>query len=63
MKREIKIFKSLEEQELYHLELMRRTTPLERFIRLFQMQQLSRQFHPIENKVRFIIIHKHGHTK
>lgn len=63
MARSIKIFKSFEEQEMYQLEEMRNTTPLERFKRLFRMQQLTKLFHPAKDTARRIIIHKNGHIK
>lgn len=63
MKREIKIFKSFEEQEQYHIEQLRKTTPLQRFQSLAQMQQWTKLFHTGENKTRRIIIQKNGHTQ
>jgi hypothetical protein len=63
VKREIKIFKSFEEQEQYHLQRMQNTTPLQRFIALYQMQQLSLRMNPPANKKRTIIIHKNGYTQ
>ena len=63
MKREIKIFKSFEEQEQYQMELLRNTTPHERFVSLFQMQQLTKIFHPVKDKTRRIIIQKNGHAQ
>ena len=63
MNREIKIFQSFEEQEKYHLEMMRNTTVFERFKTLFQMQKTTRIFHPVTDKIRKIIIHKNGHTQ
>lgn len=62
MSKTIKIFKSFEEQEQYHLEMMAKSTPEERFRVLYQMQQMTKKFHPVEDKTRKIIIH-HGHTK
>ena len=46
MKREIKIFKSFEEQEQYKLDKLKNTTPHQRLLNLFYMQNLSRKFHP-----------------
>jgi len=63
VKREIKIFKSFEEQEQYHLDLMRKTTPLERFKTLSELQQWTRTFHPQKDKTRKIVIQKNGHTQ
>ncbi|MBL7730092.1 MAG: hypothetical protein JNM88_02860 [Chitinophagaceae bacterium] len=60
MKGKIRIFKTMEEQELFHLKQMRNTTPLQRFIRLFQMQQFTQRLRKPENRTRRIIIHKHG---
>ena len=61
MKREIKIFKSFEEQEAYKLEKMRNTTILQRFQILFAMQQMTKKLHPSSNKKRRIIISSNGH--
>jgi hypothetical protein len=60
MAKSIKIFKSFEDQEMYQLEEMRNTTPLERFKRLFHMQQLTKLFHPTTNTSRRIIIQRNG---
>ena len=56
MKREIKIFKSFEEQEKFHIEQMLHTTPLQRFLNLYRMQQLNKLFHPVKDKSRKILI-------
>ena len=61
MKREIKIFKSFEEQEAYQLERLRKTTPLERLRNLYYMQQFSLKFQPKNNSQKKIII-SHGFT-
>ena len=63
MGREIKIFKSFQEQEEYHVEMMRNSTAFERLRTLFQMQKATKLFHPATDKVRKIIIHKNGHTQ
>lgn len=63
MKREIKIFKSFEEQEQYKLEEMRNTTVLERFKMLYAMQQMTKKLHPASDKKRIIIISPNGHIK
>jgi hypothetical protein len=63
VKREIKIFKSFEEQEQYHLDEMRKTTPLERFRNLFELQQLTKAFHPPADKSRKIVIQKNGYSQ
>ena len=60
MERKIKIFKSFEEQEAYNLEQMRKTTPKERFRRLYMMQQMSRRFHPTSDNIRKITIIRNG---
>lgn len=39
MAKELKIFKSFEEQEQYHLEQMANTKPIQRFQNLYKMQQ------------------------
>jgi len=57
LKREIKIFKSFEEQEAYHLEQMMKKTIKERFRSLFLMQQMTSLLHPCADKSRKIIIH------
>ena len=60
MSKSIHIFKSFEEQEQYHKEMMINSTPAERFRKLYQMQQMSKKFHPVTDKSRKIII-KNGH--
>jgi len=61
MEKKIKIFKSFEEQEEYHLSEMRSTTVKERFMNLYRMQMLSKVFNPVTDKSRKIII-QHGHS-
>jgi hypothetical protein len=61
-KRTIKIFKSFEEQEKYALDLMRSTTPLQRFQSLYRMQQWTKKFYPPKDKSRKIII-GNGHSQ
>jgi len=56
MKREIKIFESFEEQEQDNLDFMLKTTPLQRFQILYQMQQWTKLYHPVKDKTRKIII-------
>lgn len=63
MKREIKIFKSFEEQEQYKFEEMRNPTVLERFKILFAMQQMTKRLHPSSDNKRRIIIYTNGHIK
>jgi len=59
-KRTIKVFKTFEEQEAYHLEQMRKTTVRERFISLFKMQQFTQAFRKSASDKRTITIH-HGY--
>ena len=63
MKREIRIFKSFEEQEQFYSDKMLSSTPLERFKNLFRMQQITQLLHPPTNKNRKIIIIKNGHSQ
>ena len=58
MSKSIRIFKSFEEQEAYHLELMRNSTVEERFRKLYLMQKMTRSFHPAKDSKRKIIIKK-----
>ena len=58
MSKTIKIFKSFEEQAMYKNDLMINTTPLERFRKLFLIQQMTKKFHPVIDKSRKIIIHR-----
>jgi len=64
MERKIKIFKSFEEQELYHLEKMRQTTPKERLRNLYVLQQMSILIRPHspKNTSRKIVI-RNGYSK
>ena len=62
MSKSIRIFKSFEEQEQYHKEMMINSTPEERFRKLYQMQQMTKKFHPVTDKSRKIII-RNGHVK
>ncbi len=59
MKREIKIFKSFEEQEAYQIDKQKKTTPEQRLVNLFYMQNLSRKFRPNKTAQKKIII-THG---
>jgi hypothetical protein len=61
-KRTIKIFKTFEEQEAYHLEQMRKTTVKERFRSLLKMQQFTQAFHRTVSDKKTITIH-HGYLK
>lgn len=63
MKRQIKIFRSFEEQEQYKLDEMRKTTVSERFQMLYRMQQMTKLLHPDSDKKRRITISKNGHTQ
>jgi hypothetical protein len=58
MERSIKIFRSFDEQEQYNLEQARSTTPLQRFQKLYEMQEFTRRFHPSNDKTRKIVIRK-----
>jgi hypothetical protein len=62
MSKTIRIFKSFEEQEQYNLEMMAKTTPEERFRKLYKMQQLTKMFHPVRDKSRKIII-RNGYSE
>lgn len=62
MSKSIHIFKSFEEQEQFHKELMINSTPAERFRKLFLMQQWTKAFHPVKDKSRTITI-RNGYTK
>jgi hypothetical protein len=55
--RKIKIFKTFEEQENYHLDWMRNSTPKERFAALFKMQQFTNVIHKQPYSKRLITIH------
>jgi len=55
--RKIKIFKTFEEQEAYHLDWMINSTPKERFAALLKMQQFTNRFHKPTSDKRTIIIH------
>ncbi len=58
--KKIQIFKTFAEQEEWHLQQMKSSTPQERFRSLLQMQQLTKAFHkPCTEKK--VIIH-HGYT-
>ena len=60
--RRIKIFKTFEEQEAYHLEWAINTTPKERLIALLKMQRVTNTFHKKTPGKRTITIH-HGYFK
>lgn len=62
MSKSIKIFKSFEEQERYNLEMMAKSTPEERFRKLYQMQQLTKMFHPVTDRSPKIII-RNGYSE
>jgi len=59
MAKSIRIFKPFEEQEMFSLEQISKTTPLDRFKNLHRMQMLSGCFHPAGDKSRKIVI-QHG---
>ncbi len=58
MSKSIRIFKSFEDQEAYHLELMMNSTVEERFRKLYLMQKMTRSFHHEKDSKRKIIIKK-----
>ncbi len=58
MDKKLRIFKSFEEQEQYHKELMSQSTIAQRFRKLFQMQQMNRLLHPVKDRSRKIQIRK-----
>ena len=58
MDKQVRIFKSFEDQEQYHKNLMGQTTVVERFKNLFQMQQINKMLHPVTDKSRKIQIRK-----
>jgi len=60
--RSIKIFKTFEEQEAYHLDWAVNSTPKERLITLLKMQRITNAFHKQAAGKRTIIIH-HGYLK
>lgn len=51
-------FNSLQEQEEYHLNLMRKSSVQKRFKRLYAMQQISSLLRPPKDFIRKIIIKK-----
>jgi hypothetical protein len=63
MEKKIKIFKSFEEQEKHHLQLLLESTVADRFRSLYKMQQWTKLFHPATDNTRKIIIHKNGHSE
>jgi hypothetical protein len=58
MAKSIKLFKSLEELEVYHFEMMKKSTIEERFRRLKAMQELTLLMHPSTDKIKKITIRK-----
>ncbi len=58
MNKSIRIFKSFEEQEAYHLEQMRNSTIEERFKKLYIMQEMTKLLHSRRNSDRKITIHE-----
>ena len=58
MPKSIHIFKSLEEQEQHHKNLMLQTTVEERFRKLLRMQEITKLLHPVSDKTRKIQIRK-----
>ncbi|MBL7746191.1 MAG: hypothetical protein JNM19_02080 [Chitinophagaceae bacterium] len=58
MKKSVHIFRSVEEQELYHKKLMACSTAADRFRKLYQMQLFNQLLHPVADKSRKIRIGK-----
>jgi hypothetical protein len=58
MNKSVRIFRSFEEQELYHRKIMLQSTVMERFKRLYQMQQITKLLHPVADNSRKIQIRK-----
>jgi hypothetical protein len=58
MNKTVHIFKSFEEQEQFHKDLMLQTNVAERFRKLYQMQQMTKLLHPVTDKSRKILIRK-----
>ncbi len=58
MQKRVHIFKSLQEQELYHLKMMQESSVAERFRQLYLMQQMTRLLHPVKETPRKIQIRK-----
>lgn len=58
MNKSVRIFKSFEEQEQFHKNLMLQTNVAERFRKLYQMQEMSKLLHPVTDKSRKIQICK-----
>ncbi|MBC7867440.1 MAG: hypothetical protein H7X88_07890 [Gloeobacteraceae cyanobacterium ES-bin-316] len=58
MKRAIHIFKSIREQEEFHLQWMKDSSVEDRFKRLLQMQAFSLLLHPPNDKISKIKIQK-----
>jgi hypothetical protein len=54
----VRIFKSMEEQEQYHQQIMLQSTIAERFRKLCQMQQLTKLLHPATDHSRKILIRR-----
>ena len=62
MEKFIRIFKSHEEQEQYYKQFMLRSSVIERFRKLYLMQQMTRLLHPIDDHSRKIQI-RNGHSE
>ncbi len=54
----VRIFKSIQEQEQYNRQVMLQSTVADRFIVLYNMQQLTRLLHPCKDHFRKIQIRK-----
>jgi hypothetical protein len=58
MKKQVRIFKTLQEQEDFHFRQQLQSSPADRFRRLYQMQQFHMALHPVTDKTRKIQIGK-----
>jgi len=58
MKKFVRLFKLLEEQEQFHKELMLASSVAERFRKLYEMQQMTKLLHPASDHSRKIQIRK-----
>jgi hypothetical protein len=58
MQERVRIFKSLQEQEHFHGQLLLQSSVADRFYTLYQMQQFTRLLHPGKNEARKIQIRK-----
>lgn len=54
----IHVFKSISEQESFHRQLMIQSTVMDRFRKLYKMQQINSLLHPVADKSRKIYIRR-----